>query len=115
MQWRDGWPVIGRDPDGDGIGEPVDVHPRPAGVGRPDGDGVQTSDDFSAGQLGLQWQWQANPSPAWSSLAARPGHLRLAAQPAGSNLWSSPALLLQKLPAEHFVATASIDATSLVG
>ena len=24
MQWRDGWPVIGSDPDGDGIGEPVD-------------------------------------------------------------------------------------------
>ena len=115
MQWRDGWPVIGRDPDGDGIGEPVDAHPRPAGVGRSDDDAIQTSDDFSAGQLGLQWQWQANPSPEWSSLAARPGYLRLAAQPAGSNLWSSPAVLLQKFPAEHFVATASIDAASLAG
>lgn len=28
--WRDDWPVIGRDPEGDGQGEPVLTHPKPA-------------------------------------------------------------------------------------
>ena len=28
VTWRDGWPVIGEDPDGDGKGQPVLVHAR---------------------------------------------------------------------------------------
>jgi beta-xylosidase len=113
MTWRDDWPIIGVDRDGDGIGEPVGEHARPAGVSRPLDAGVQTTDEFATRDLGLQWQWQANPSPDWWSLAARPGHLRLTAQPAPGTLWTAPALLLQKLPAERFVATASLDLDGL--
>jgi beta-xylosidase len=34
MAWKDGWPVIGADPDGDGVGEPVLQHAKPAGTDR---------------------------------------------------------------------------------
>jgi beta-xylosidase len=61
---------------------------------------------------GLQWQWQANPLPAWHSLSARPGALRLYAQamPAGAaNLWLAPSLLLQKFSAPAFSATTRVQ------
>lgn len=116
MTWRAGWPVIGADPEGDGLGEPVSEFRIPvvpaAAASAPFR--IQTTDMFSTSTMGLQWQWQANPSPAWSSLTARPGFLRLAPQPmpAGAqSLWTAAHALLQKLPAESFTATASIDAS----
>lgn len=114
VAWRDEWPVIGRDPDGDGTGEPVAVHTKP-GVGAsylpmfP-----QTSDDFSAARLGLQWQWHANNQHGWYSLTDRPGYLRLFARSMGEgvNLWQAPHLLLQKLPAPDFTATTRLSLDS---
>jgi beta-xylosidase len=110
VAWRDGWPVVGLDPDGDGTGEPTTLHPKPA---LPPAPTIvpATSDDFAAPVLGLQWQWQANPNSAWYSLVARPGWLRLFAQPEPqpANLYHSPALLLQKFPALAFRVTTRID------
>lgn len=101
--WRDGWPVMGHDPDGDGTGEPVLVHRKPA---LPAAAPVvpETSDEFSSPQLGLQWQWQANPAARWHSLGERPGYLRLHGQPEPwtANLYQAPHLLLQKFPALAF-------------
>jgi beta-xylosidase len=112
LAWRDGWPVIGRDADGDGRGEPVPGGPLPVAGGAP-GE-PQTSDAFDDDRPGLQWQWQANPRAEWASLSARRGFLRLAAVGApGPNHWASPHLLLQKLPAPAFTATASIDPAAL--
>jgi beta-xylosidase len=110
VAWRDGWPVIGQDADGDGTGEPVAVHPKPALPATPPCVPA-TSDEFDTQALGLQWQWQANPSVAWHSLRARPGWLRLSAQPEPQpgNLYHSPALLLQKFPAPAFRVTARVD------
>ena len=73
-----------------------------------------TSDEFDSPQLGLQWQWQANPQPGWLSLAARPGHLRLFAQPAPKpgNLYEAPFLLLQKFPAREFTVTVKLELSS---
>lgn len=111
VAWHDGWPVIGIDPDGDGRGEPVLTHRKPdnaAAALRPLA--PATSDDFDSPSLGLQWQWQANPRADWYSLNARPGFLRLFAQPApDDNLYRAPQLLLQKFPAPAFVATARIE------
>ncbi|WP_425395311.1 glycoside hydrolase family 43 protein [Aeoliella sp.] len=109
MKWVDDWPVIGEDPDGDGNGQPVMVHAKPA---RAELANPATSDDFSSSQLGLQWQWHANPRPEWYSLAAREGHLRLAAVPQPDdyrNLWDTPNLLLQKFPARSFEASCALD------
>jgi beta-xylosidase len=108
LAWRDdGWPVIGADPDGDGIGEPVPAWRKPK-LPRSPAAAPATSDEFDAPRLGLQWQWQANPRDGWTSLAAKPGALRLHAQRAPS-LWLAPHLLLQKWPAPEFVATTSLS------
>jgi len=109
--WKDGWPVIGQDPDGDGTGEPVIDHEKPD-VGRTyAASAPRNSDDFDAPRLGLQWQWQANDQPGWYSLTDRVGTLRLFAQPmrhGESNLWPVPNLLLQKFPAPAFTTTTSL-------
>jgi beta-xylosidase len=108
MTWRsDGWPVMGTDRDGDGRGEPVRAWTKPIGHAVVPAIEPATSDEFSGSALGLQWQWQANPSDAWLSFAATRGALRLVAQPSphADNLWLVPNLLLQKLPAPSFTAT----------
>jgi beta-xylosidase/pectin methylesterase-like acyl-CoA thioesterase/lysophospholipase L1-like esterase len=108
MTWdEDGWPVIGWDPDGNGRGEPVARWRKPALPPQPAA-APPGSDEFEGGALGLQWQWQANPDPAWWSLTERPGALRLFTQPlprGASNLWPVAALLLQKPAAEAFQVT----------
>jgi beta-xylosidase len=110
VRWIDDWPVIGEDPDGDGVGEPVSVFRKPdVGASGPI-ETPQESDDFN-GSLGLQWQWQANPAEDWASLDSRPGCLRLYAMrsPAG-DLTAVPNQLLQKFPAPAFVATTMLTA-----
>lgn len=112
VTWKDGWPVIGEDPDGDGTGQPVLVHEVP-GVAR-DAPAVspQVSDEFDGPDLSPMWTWNANPQAAWASLAARRGTLRLfpAARRAGSpaSVASQPNVLRTRFPAERFVATALV-------
>ena len=117
MAWRDGWPVIGRDDEGDGRGNPVRTHRKPAVAGGDAETAVpQTTDTFDGRELGLQWQWQANPRAEWWSLSARPGWLRLSAEPMPadiSNLWPVPSLLLQKFPAPAFTSTTRMSFDSL--
>ncbi len=110
MAWTDeGWPVIGNDPDGDGVGEPVLRWKKPelagSGVFQP-----AESDEFEGVELGLQWQWNGVPSPYWYFM--NNGSLRLYSvdQAEGwRNLGDSPNLLLQKTPCESFTATAKIS------
>jgi len=116
MAWRNDWPVIGEDRDGDGIGEPVTRAPKPHYTGSLKPEEPQTSDEFNGRELGLQWQWQANPSANWVSLSASRGALRLFSiprPPSSSNLWSVPNLLLQKFPAPEFTATTLLDARGM--
>jgi len=112
MTWQKDWPVIGLDPDGDGIGEPVQTYRKPAIPGKMALATPATSDEFSGKTLGLQWQWQANPQPTWYSLTTAPGHVRLSAAPRPAdyqNFWQVPSLLVQKLPAESFTATTKLS------
>jgi beta-xylosidase len=111
MVWKNGWPVIGADPDGDGVGEPVAQFRKPSVAKKSAPQVPQTSDEFDTPALGLQWQWPANPRAEWSSLTARPGWLRLnaAARPDAPNLWFAPNLLTQKLPAPAFRATTKLE------
>jgi beta-xylosidase len=107
MHWRDGWPVIGVDPDGDGRGEPVLRHEKPK-VAEASADFYPAvGDEFDSEKLPPQWQWNANWRDDWYSLTDNPGRLRLFAQPGTDdgkpkNLWNLPSLLLQKFPAEEF-------------
>ncbi|MDP0502000.1 MAG: glycoside hydrolase 43 family protein [Verrucomicrobiota bacterium JB022] len=110
MRWReDGWPVMGEADDIATCGVPVLIHPKPAlpaqKVAVP-----PTSDDFSSGQLGRQWQWQANPQRSWASLPGGSTGLRLACVPQlEPSLWQAPQLLLQKFPAPAFTARTVLD------
>jgi beta-xylosidase len=114
--WKDDWPIMGQDLDSNGVGEPVSRCSKPA-VGYSAPVAIpQTSDDFEAPGLGRQWQWQANFSEDWFSLAARKNRLRLFSIPwpkSAKNLWRVPNLLLQKLPAREFTATTELDFSQL--
>lgn len=112
--WIDDWPVMGFDADKDGTGEPVTRYQKPKTKG---GEPITTpdeSDEFDQKLPGLQWQWNANPKPQLASLSANPGFLRLFAigNEAG-NLWNSPNLLTQKIPAMEFSATAKLNIQQL--
>ena len=111
MKWVDDWPVIGEDIDGDGIGEPVTLHPMPD-VGRKwPAAAMPANDEFDGNTKGLQWQWHANPSMTWGYPSEAYGVYRLNCIPRADsirNLWDVPNLFMQKLPAEEFSATASV-------
>jgi len=103
VRWQDGWPLMGVDQDGNGIGEPVLSLTKPAGCKASSPIIPQTSDEFNSAKLGLQWQWQANHQAGWCSLTSRPGWLRLYSQPvAHDDLARGTNLLLQKFPARTF-------------
>lgn len=110
MEWNNGWPTMGEDSDGDGTGQPVMSNQKPDTGDHP----IKTpadSDDFDGNELGLQWQWQANPHATWAFLNPSKEQLRLYTQqiPNNSeNLWDAPALLLQKFPAEEFTTTTKL-------
>jgi beta-xylosidase len=116
IRWRNNWPVIGRDANHDGKGEPVPTYKKPAVAQQDTRQAPQTTDEFDSSEIGLQWQWQANFDDRWWTLNARPGWLRLNAVPLpreAVNLWPVPNLLLQKIPAPAFTLTTRIDANSL--
>jgi beta-xylosidase len=111
MIWKNDFPIIGIDPDGDGTGEPVLSYKKPnVGKTYP----IQTpqeSDEFNNSKLGLQWQWQANNQPFWAYSFPSKSFLRLNAvllPDSFSNYWDVPNILMQKFPAETFTATTKL-------
>ncbi len=97
VQWVDGWPQIGVDIDGDGIGEPVLSYKKPI-----DGYPVTappSDDEFDNTTLGPQWEWNHNPRDTHWSLTERPGWLRLGASvPVGDGgFWKACNTISQRL------------------
>jgi beta-xylosidase len=112
MNWTNDFPVMGVDADGDGTGEPVLRHKKPnVGKTHP----VETppdSDEFDEANLGLQWQWHANPSATWAFPFPAKSVLRMNCVQLAENyknLWDLPNLLLQKFPAEIFTVTTKVS------
>lgn len=107
MKWVNNWPVIGFDPKNTGKGEPVLTYKKPnVGKSFPI-ETPQESDEFNDVKLGLQWQWMANPKNTWFT-TTNMGYLRLFSYMAADtikNLWDAPNVLLQKTPADEFMAT----------
>ncbi len=117
MVWQqDGWPVIGEDPDGDGIGQPVKSWPAPYGIPN----AVRTAacqsrtDRSSMGPYGLphEWQYPAVPSPYWHYTLPDGGIRLYSAGQRGRvkapDWWQMPNLLLQKFPEERFFVSAKL-------
>ncbi len=109
MKWSDdGWCVIGEDKDGDGCGSPIMRHRKPDIAGNHPIVTPQESDEFDSRELGLQWEWHANPED-WFAFTGGYGFLRMYTLRGGfHNMWQVPNLLLQKFPAEEFVATTKV-------
>ncbi|ULC59032.1 glycoside hydrolase 43 family protein [Flaviramulus sp. BrNp1-15] len=111
MSWKKDWPVMGQDFDKNGIGEPVKSFNKP-NVGKiyPIETPAET-DNFDGFNIGLQWQWNANPNILWHAKLAGNDYLRLFSikQPKEvKNLWLVPNLLLQKFPAPSFTVSTKI-------
>lgn len=105
MTWKDGWPIIGEDTNGDGIGEPVRTYRKPNVGGSFPIVTPPDSDEFDHIELGLQWQWHANPKNTWAFVNPGAKKLRLFSDKlpdAATNYYQVPNLLLQKLPGESF-------------
>lgn len=113
MVWKDnGFPIIGIDKDNDGIGEPVLEYRKPKISGNYPKQTPAESDEFSTKELGLQWQWHANPTDWWSFSDAQKGNLTLFSVPIPENyknLWDVPNLLLQKFPSDKFTSTVKFS------
>jgi len=114
VNWVDGWPMIGKDVDGDGIGEPVLHHAKPI-QGFPI-TAPATDDDFDSPRLGPQWEWNHNPRDSHWSLAERPGWLRLkAAVPVGEGgFWGAVNTISQRIMGTgKGEATAKLDLSGM--
>ncbi len=114
VTWRDNWPVMGVDADGDYCGEPVLRHRKPKTQGAVPLANPVESDEFDQPRTGLQWQWQANYNQTFGMPTVF-GTYRVFnfKHPASSpNLWDVPNMLLQKTPADRFTATTKVRLTS---
>lgn len=114
VTWKDNWPVMGIDKDGDYCGEPVTTYRKPKTSGKVQVVNPVESDEFSDARLGLQWQWHANYNETFGMPTAF-GSYRVYTHKVSEkfqNLWEVPNLLLQKTPADKFTATTKIRFTS---
>lgn len=109
VKWQeDGFPFIGEDYDGNGIGEPVKVCAKPnTGVSNKPSH-PQTSDSFDGPEIGIQWQFNHNPDKSRLSLTERPGSLAIRPLKA-AKARESRNQLTQKLMGYHSVATVKIN------
>lgn len=113
LDWVDDWPLMGENRSYDGVGQPVIEHKKP-NVGKTYPIVVpETTDEFEADTLGLQWQWQANYRNDWYDLKARPSHIRLFADTKVpgqiSNVYELPNVLTQMFQMPVFSATVKAE------
>lgn len=105
MVWREDWPVIGNDADGDGCGDPVRRWTKPVGSVIQGALPLQRSNDASA-----LFQWHADYKPEYG-FPLPEGMMRVYGhrmEAVDINLWDVPNLWLQKFPAEEFTVTSRV-------
>lgn len=104
LRWENDWPVMGNN------GEPIEKY-------KGTKDDVQREptwanflrrDEFDSTELALDWQWSGGRvEPKWYFCDAANSRLRLYSAPREADEWM-PNLLLQKIPAVAFTATARV-------
>lgn len=102
VDWSSGWPIMGHK------GEPLITYRKPKSSSTTNMT-PQESDEFNSPKLGLQWQWQGDYHQLYGMPTAD-GFFRLFTyrHPSSDNLWTVPAMLLQKTPADEFMATTKV-------
>lgn len=110
--WKDGWPVIGADYDGNGIGEPVKEWSMPQVRKKSSRHLPLGSDDFGGAKLKPQWQFNHNPVNENWSLIERPGYFRIKALKA-DNLRNSKLMLSQKCMGYSGTMTTEVDCSAI--
>jgi beta-xylosidase len=105
MVWKNNWPVIGLDADGDGVGEPVATYALPK---------TSAVHQNFISDPALNFQWNATPAPTWR-MPFENGFRQYAVLKTDSfpNLWNFPAMYLAKLTAEKYTITQQLKFTSL--
>lgn len=114
VTWKDNWPVMGMDKDGDYCGDPVTTYRKPKTSKTWPVQNPVESDEFDSPFMGKQWQWHANYDETFGMPTAF-GKFRVYTHKLSDNfinLWEVPNLLLQKTPADKFTATAKIRFTA---
>ena len=112
MHWEEGWPVMGEDFDGNGIGEPVACWEKPVTARTGKRVLPASSDDFQGEKPGLQWQFNHNPQDDGWSLSRREGFLALDGLQADS-FWKARNTLTQKLMGYRGTYTVGMDLSDL--
>lgn len=109
VSWPKGeFPTIGKDYDGNGIGEPMKMVNKPNTGKKKKPSHPQTDDKFQHGKLGLQWQVNHNPVPGCITLTQRKGMLGIMATKA-EKLSNARNTLTQKTLGNKGIATVMVD------
>ena len=114
VNWENDWPLMGKYDQVNGKYEPVMSFNKPKSAGPCQIAEPAASDEFDTDDLGLQWQWHANPQPTWYAKISGTNYLRLFPHLLSGdaiNLWDAGNLLLQKFPAPDFTATTKVTFT----
>ena len=132
VTWKEGWPIIGVNPDGNGCGEPVYEYEKPKiefnnAENEIDSNlankgmyfsALQSTDYFENGKYGLQWQWLGNHyDNFWSKIQGKNNGIRLYAMNLSETdnpiIWNSPNVLTQKLVCPMFKSEIRVDFSGL--
>ncbi len=108
MQWEDGWPVIGCDYNGNGVGEPVSSWKLPLRKSSVSNKTITWTDDFNSDRLNPNWQWNHNPADDAWSLTEPNGKLSLNALKANEFKKARNTLTLRTIGYQG-VATVTLD------
>ncbi len=111
--WKDGWPIIGVDTNGNGIGEPVKEWEKPHTGKSVSISAPATCDEFSSTERSLQWQINHNPVNTNWSLADRKGYLTIKALRA-DNLRDSKNMFTQKIMGYEGEAATEVNCERLI-
>ena len=109
VTWVDGFPFIGEDYDGNGIGEPVKISKKPSIATATAPHTITTSDNFDNG-LGKHWQFNHNPE--MSHIATADGALVITPMKSAT-LRASRNMLTQKMMGYEGEVTVKIDASKM--
>ncbi len=104
LKWVNDWPVMGNQ------GEPIEKYKgtKDDVRGEPSWVNFMRRDEFDSTELALDWQWSGGRvEPRWYFCDAANSRLRLYSVPREEEEWM-PNLLLQKIPAVAFTATARV-------